>query len=482
MPPQPRLAIVATIQQAITELLTTYEPEFLRFGYSLFLAFATILIAWHGIRMMLSHDGLGDHLFGFAKLLLFISFGYALIAFYEAPIPGIGVSFSNLITDQTHHFATVLDARSLELMFDHLDELWDHFVQPDAWSILANLLYWLMLIVVTLAKVISLAIVAFGLIASAVCALLGPIFVPFFIVPKLDWLFWSWLKAFIQYLVHPGGFVRFSDDFRAVRVQLFDDAPAGDHRGPVPRIRAAVPCRDRHVRRRHLARPLADEFDLLWPGRSEHPPGPDTSKLRRSPCVSSRLNAKWRDSIGVYSDGLPDPLRRRRAHRPGDWCRVGHRRPPELPRPAIGGCRGRSRRGRQPKTIENAKRQFVELYGSSLVLNTYLKIALVLVSLLALGLLFLNFRTQAQYANLKPLVIRIDEVGRAEAVAYDATQLQAASAGAALLPDAVRDDAFQPAACHRATGLSGLAVLPGTRPSPTRRSRSTTARASLKRS
>jgi type IV secretory pathway TrbF-like protein len=74
-----------------------------------------------------------------------------------------------------------------------------------------------------------------------------------------------------------------------------------------------------------------------------------------------------------------------------------------------------------PKTIENAKRQFVELYGSSLLLNTYLKIALVLVSLLSLGLLFLNFRTQAQYANLKPLVIRIDDVGRAQAVAYDAT-------------------------------------------------------------
>lgn len=203
MPPQPRLAIIATVQQAISDLLMTYEPEFLRFGYSLFIAFATILIAWHGIRMMLSQEGLGEQLFGFAKLLLFISFGYSLIAFYEAPLPGIGVSFSNLITDQTHHFANILDARSLELMFDHLDALWAHFVQPDAWSILANLMYWLMLIVVTLAKVISLAIVAFGLIASAVCALLGPIFVPFFIVPKLDWLFWSWLKAFIQYSFIP---------------------------------------------------------------------------------------------------------------------------------------------------------------------------------------------------------------------------------------------------------------------------------------
>ena len=73
-----------------------------------------------------------------------------------------------------------------------------------------------------------------------------------------------------------------------------------------------------------------------------------------------------------------------------------------------------------PKTLENAKRQFVELYGSALVMNTYLKIALVLVSLVALGLLALNVRTATQYAHVKPLVIRIDEVGRAEAVAYDA--------------------------------------------------------------
>src|SRR5712671_382425 len=107
MPPQPRLAIVATVQQAITSLLTTYEPEFLRFGFSLFMAFATILIVWQGVKMMFSQDSLGNHLFEFAKLLLFISFGYALVAFYESPIPGIGVSFSNLITDQAQNFANV---------------------------------------------------------------------------------------------------------------------------------------------------------------------------------------------------------------------------------------------------------------------------------------------------------------------------------------------------------------------------------------
>jgi TrbL/VirB6 plasmid conjugal transfer protein len=203
MPTQPALNLVPTVQQAITNLLTTYEPEFLSFGYRLFLSFAVILIAWQGIRMMFSGEGLGDQLFDFAKLLLFISFGYALIAFYESPLPGIGVSFSNLITDQAAHFQSVLEARAFDNIYQHFDEMADHFLQPDAWSIVANLMYWTVLLLIALAKALSLAVIAFGLIASAVCGLLGPIFVPFFIVPKLDWLFWGWLKAFIQYSFVP---------------------------------------------------------------------------------------------------------------------------------------------------------------------------------------------------------------------------------------------------------------------------------------
>ena len=77
-----------------------------------------------------------------------------------------------------------------------------------------------------------------------------------------------------------------------------------------------------------------------------------------------------------------------------------------------------------PKTMEGARRQFVELYGSALVMNTYLKIALVLVSLVAVALVALNYHTASRFANVKPLVIRIDEVGRAEAVQYDATRYQ----------------------------------------------------------
>ena len=69
--------------------------------------------------------------------------------------------------------------------------------------------------------------------------------------------------------------------------------------------------------------------------------------------------------------------------------------------------------------IEDARRQYVELFGSALVMNTYLKVALLCVSVVAAGLVVLNMQTQRRYAQLKPLVIRIDDVGRAQAVQYD---------------------------------------------------------------
>lgn len=73
----------------------------------------------------------------------------------------------------------------------------------------------------------------------------------------------------------------------------------------------------------------------------------------------------------------------------------------------------------QLSPIEDARREYVELFGSALVMNTYLKIALLCVSVVAAGLVVLNLRTQQRYAQLKPLVIRIDDVGRAQAVQYD---------------------------------------------------------------
>ena len=62
-------------------------------------------------------------------------------------------------------------------------------------------------------------------------------------------------------------------------------------------------------------------------------------------------------------------------------------------------------------SFHDAKRLYLEQYGDPMVTNTYLKIALVLVSLVAIGLAFVDLKTIRTFQNFRPLVIRIDDLG-----------------------------------------------------------------------
>jgi len=71
-------------------------------------------------------------------------------------------------------------------------------------------------------------------------------------------------------------------------------------------------------------------------------------------------------------------------------------------------------------TVNEAKQLYLEQFGEAIVTNSYLKIAVAVLSLVILGLVILDVRTLNTFRNFKPLVIRIDELGRAQAVGYDA--------------------------------------------------------------
>jgi type IV secretory pathway TrbF-like protein len=77
------------------------------------------------------------------------------------------------------------------------------------------------------------------------------------------------------------------------------------------------------------------------------------------------------------------------------------------------------------KDYNAARKQYVEQFGSLIVMNTYLKIAVLVLSLVSLALVTLNFKTFRAFRDLKPLVIRINDVGRAEAVRYDSLEYRA---------------------------------------------------------
>ncbi len=189
------------IFQAITALLTQNLGFFDAMGQNLFRSFATILIAWYGIKSALSAAS-GKHPFhfdNFASLLLTISFGFAMVNYYNAPIPGVGTSFHNLVTNEAQFLSSQIDQAQLQTVVTQVADFESRMDSPGWGDVLGTAMFVIVTILLATAQAIAIVVIAYGFIATAVCVLVGPVFVPFFIVPKMEWLFWGWFRCLIQY-------------------------------------------------------------------------------------------------------------------------------------------------------------------------------------------------------------------------------------------------------------------------------------------
>ena len=68
--------------------------------------------------------------------------------------------------------------------------------------------------------------------------------------------------------------------------------------------------------------------------------------------------------------------------------------------------------------ITRAAERYLEQYGDPLVMNTYLKVTILVLAVVCLALAALTFKSQKALADMHPMIVRINDVGRAEAIDY----------------------------------------------------------------
>ncbi len=181
----------------VRELLTNRIEIFWGMGNKLAYALSVTLIAWFGIQTALS--GKGVQWDKFIKLMMQIATCMAMIQFYYKPLWG-EYSFISLITKQFDHMTDVLGFHTLSVMSQQIakfsasmpfsSSLFDFYG-----AIISIAVSSTMSLVMTLAFAVSI----WGVVAQSIIIMLGPVFVPFFIVPKLDFLFWSWFRSLLIY-------------------------------------------------------------------------------------------------------------------------------------------------------------------------------------------------------------------------------------------------------------------------------------------
>jgi|ERR1700733_3155850 hypothetical protein len=198
------MGLFESISQACQSLAATAAPSITAMGIHIVIALATIMMVWFGVQEALaSAHGEGGFSMGrFLNLFMLLTFAYAMVNYYDSSIPGLGFSIKRFIDGGTTNLVSLIGSEGSTTMLSEIHaassktgpSLLTSMMSP-YYAIVYSAVQFLLAF---LAAIVS-AILAYGAIAATIIGLLGPIFIPFLVFDRLDWLFWGWLKAYLGF-------------------------------------------------------------------------------------------------------------------------------------------------------------------------------------------------------------------------------------------------------------------------------------------
>ena len=198
------MSLFQYIAQACQTLAATVAPSITAMGVHIVLALATIMMVWFGVQEALAsaHGGPGFSMGRFLNLFMLLTFAYVMVNYYDSSIPGLGFSIKGFIDGGTINLVNLIGSDGSNTMLSEIHEA-SSKTGPSILNTVMNpyyaIVYFAVQFLLAMLAAIVSAIVAYGAIAATIIGVLGPIFIPFLVVDKLDWLFWGWLKAYLGF-------------------------------------------------------------------------------------------------------------------------------------------------------------------------------------------------------------------------------------------------------------------------------------------
>lgn len=191
------------IKNGCDSLTATVSPSVDSLGLRMVIALATIIICWFGVQEALAsaQGGPGFSLPKFISLFVLLTFAYCFVKFYDSSIPGIGYSLKGFISGGT---STLVDyigndssqevQNTIRAAVSKIGSLSPAFTEP-----YTLICIYTVQVVLSILSGLILVILAYGAIGATIIGLLGPVFIPWMVFDKTDFLFWGWLKAFLGF-------------------------------------------------------------------------------------------------------------------------------------------------------------------------------------------------------------------------------------------------------------------------------------------
>jgi hypothetical protein len=191
------------ITNEIDQMTTNFSPLFLAEGQTVFTSIAVIMLVILGLRvaraslaahhLVLPLDELVHFFFLFVlaeTLLRFWNVPSALFGGYNAHqlIPVIAYSLANKI-----------NINSLNLLTSQVDTILTNTPIPGPLQVTQIVFYFIFTGLLTVITGILFVLTIIGFVAIGIGTLLGPLMVPFILVPRFSWIFYNWISYTIKY-------------------------------------------------------------------------------------------------------------------------------------------------------------------------------------------------------------------------------------------------------------------------------------------
>ena len=189
------MGILNWILQGCDTLTNTVSPSVDALGLRICIALATIMLVWFGVQEALAaaSGGPGFNLGKFLNFFMLITFAYTMVKFYDSSIPGVGYSLKGFINGGAQYLVSIIGTDSVTSIQNTLNQA-QSTNGPGIAKAMMNpyfaIVYVVIQVMIAALSAIVSAIIAYGAIGSAVIGLLGPVFIPFLVFQKLEFLFW----------------------------------------------------------------------------------------------------------------------------------------------------------------------------------------------------------------------------------------------------------------------------------------------------
>ena len=191
------------IKNGCDSLTATVSPSVDALGLHMVLALATIMLVWFGVQEALAsaHGGAGFNIGRFVEFFLLITFAYCFVKFYDGTIPGIGYSLKGFVSGGTSSLVDYIGSDSTQLVQSTIHSALGNLgtMSPSLTEPYTLLCTYTVEVILSVLTALIGVIVAYGAIGATVIGLLGPVFIPWMVFGKTEFLFWGWLKAFVGF-------------------------------------------------------------------------------------------------------------------------------------------------------------------------------------------------------------------------------------------------------------------------------------------